>query len=183
MENIFTQIETLCQDRFEQLWIKEVDRITTIWCRFLLYADTRSKTSSESPHRMNDYDFRFDDFAVHYLFPDKTQQRLNEYERDHKRDFCYMLRGIDKKGIEVYLSERKGAWYKTLTSKLNKYLKTMLLESDEFVTGATDNSKKGYTIKVFLKRDNKTKLFETMCFPAGGTNIQCFHYRYKGIIK
>jgi hypothetical protein len=183
METIFTEIENLCKEKFDKLWIKEVDRITTDWRRFLLYTDTRSKDSSTSKYRTNDYDHRFDDFAKTVLYTER-EQPLTPLQRGHVRNFAYTLISIEKKGIEKYLEDNKVKWYREITFKLNKYLKKLLLESDIFISGKVSISRKGYVINVELKRHFKDLMrLETNCFAAGGNNIQCFHYRYIGSVR
>lgn len=183
---IADQITALCQDKFDDMWIMECERIRKIWGKFLAFAEEQKSIKPTKHGRTthaDNYGFRHEDFAIHYICTGKNYNTMSRSEYGQVGNMRTLTNRIERMTIDGYLNDEKKTYYEMLTAKLDAYVTKYLIDSDEYLQGHVSSSVKGYTIDVYFKRDGQNKQFYTHCFPAGGHNIQCYHFRYKGNIK
>lgn len=183
---IADQITAICQDKFNDMWILEAERMRKMWTKFLAFAEEQKSIKPTKHGRTtnaDNYGFRHEDFAIEYVCPGKNYNTMNRSEYNKVVNMRTLTNRIERMTINGYLDSEKKDYYGMLTAKLNGYISEYLTESDEYLQGHVSSSPKGYTIDVAIKRDGQNMNFYTQCFPAGGHNIQCYHFRYKGTLK
>lgn len=183
--NIYEQIESLCKDKFELLWIREYDRVKKEWSSYQEYCEKAKSIAEDRPSRRQGntkYHWRLEDYPILRIAPGKNYNTMSRAQYNQVKEFRSFLLMVERKGIDLYLIHEKDNWWLNVVCKLNSYVKKYIQDADVYVSGEVRNSAKGFTVNVSLTREGVKTYFETMCFPAGGTNIQCFHYRYKGTI-
>lgn len=182
---IFQEIEELSKEKFEKMWLKQKEQIQKTWNEFVLFSENlKGKKHEPNSCRVGfKYDFRHEDFAFYKIAPGKNYNTIKTREYNLIREFINFTITIERVGIEKYLEKEKSIWWVNMIAKLNKYTEKFLNLNDKFLNGTINTSPKGYVIVVLFKRQEQNMLFETQCFPAGGYNIQSYHFRYKGKIK
>jgi len=86
------------------------------------------------------------------------------------------------------MKKHRNKYYEFLVQKMKFYLNKHIIDNHILNPNFDinfSNSQKGFEIGVHLINNEiqQNEYFSTLCFPAGGYNIQRYHYRYKGSIK
>lgn len=177
--NVINEIIKKADSFFEEAWKHESNR----WANIVNNMNEWNETHEHKAP--NDY------FVAVKLLGWNENNLKNMYNRMSKADYNKMksmvneLRILNHKGLDKYLLDKRNEYFEMLTAKmvesLNKYVADWELDNDYEVE--LRHSEKGYIIFARVKKNNKKGYIETSCIPAGGWNIQIFHYRYRSNFK
>lgn len=191
--NAITEIIKRADNLFEEAWSREADRIRKVADKI----DDWNKNVVGKPVPNSSWKSRYfleapcDEFVVVEMmgydkdYIEGMYNRLIRSEYNRMKNTVSELHTLVRKGLEKYLEDNRKEYFAMLTAKLTealtKHLSGWSLDDDYKVD--IYNSEKGYIISARVKKDNEKAYIETSCVPAGGWNIQCFHYRYRSKFK
>lgn len=179
-ESILKASQTL----FDQAWEKESLRIKGIWEGYQNFVN-----SYQDKHNKIDYYFLT---VLNKFFTDSDWQQRSVYnyitsaKYSKLEAFRRFIHEIAHRynGIENYLTQHKEQYHEMITAKMLQAINKHL--TDDYVSVTEPlvfNSEKGYVVRCKVAKEDEEKMFETYCIPAGGWNIQEFHYRYRSSLK
>lgn len=193
--NAINEIINKADSVFEQAWTHERDR----WSKIADMMTEWNTNISGNPipnsrHKKSKFfDAPCDEFVAVKLMGWSIDEVHNIYnymkasQYDKMKSAVRELHDLNRKGLDAFLSDKRSQYFDMLTAKLKQALEKHL-SNDWKVDSAYDidlrNSEKGYTIFTRLISNLGDQAYlETNCIPAGGWNIQVFHYRYRSNFK
>lgn len=181
MKTLIQRILDKADEIFEYAWSQESDNWKTVEMEIGEWNRTHDRKAPS------------DELSAVLIGVVSEDQLKGMYNRLSKADYNRMktltreMHDLNRKGLDKFLSDRRSEYFEALTAKLTQAISKHLTAEwnvDENFDISLSNSEKGYTIFTRLISEAGGQAFlETSCIPAGGWNIQVFHYRYRSNFK